>query len=38
MYVYMHVTTIYEEEDINFKVSKEGRREERGKENDVITL
>lgn len=29
MYAYMHVTTIYEEEDINFKDSKEGKREER---------
>lgn len=29
MYAYMHVTTIYEEEDINFKDSKKGKREER---------
>lgn len=28
MYAYMHVTTIYEEKDINFKETKKGKREE----------
>lgn len=38
VHAYMHVRTIYEENYINFKESKEGKREEGDRKNDVITL
>lgn len=38
VYAYMHVRTIYEAKNINFKESKEGKREEGDRKSDVITL